>query len=286
VNAETDGESALSQEGSASNRPADVAEQSNDLSSLERGLLALPVLGGLFFGLMPLLAPATLAQWGGYTGADRYIYRIAGAATLGYAVALILAIREGKWAPARIVIAATLAFNLAALLACILEISAGSGKSMLLVVLIASLLFAGITGWMLYSHRGATSGQPDVADWVVWLVVIAIVSAGIFGLLPLLVPKHFAEFFGYNGFDVIIYRLAGAATLGYAIMGIFELRSRNWNEMRLPAIMALVFNAAGFLSSAWSLTRQDDPKLLPLIVAVASLGVTLGTALTIQRNGK
>ena len=72
------------------------------LTGLEKLLLVIPLLGGLFFGLMPLLAPQLFAQISQATGDDAYIYRLAGAATFGYAVALIMAIRQGEWLRERI----------------------------------------------------------------------------------------------------------------------------------------------------------------------------------------
>ena len=49
--------------------------------------------------------------------------------------------------------------------------------------------------------------------------------------------------------DVIVLMLAGAATCGYGVMGLFELRSRNWMETRLPVFMAMVFNGAAPLAT-------------------------------------
>ena len=266
-------------------------ERTSDLSSLERGLLALPMLAGALFGLLALLAPQALATFAGYSGNDHYIYHIAGAATLGYAVALAFVIRQANWPAARIVVIAVLTFNLASLFACALEITKSRATGGAYLITVASLLFVAICAWLLYSHGWAVKSEPNIAQWVVWLIIVSTASAAIFGLLPILVPSRFAQFFGYNGTDLFIYRQAGAATLGYAVMGIFELRSRDWSQMRWPALMALTFNALGFLASLWSLYKGSsnsviDPLLLPVIIAVASLGVTIGTVLTLQREGK
>jgi hypothetical protein len=258
----------------------------SDLSQLERILLVVPLLGGAAFGLLPLVAPGWLGQLGGFSGQDHYIYRLAGASTLGYAVALALAIMQGSWSAVRLVVIAVLTFNLASIYACVREILTNSDKFAAYLILVTSILLVALSAWMLYSHRGTPQPQPDVAQWVVYMLMAATAAAAVFGLWPLLLPGNLAEVFGYNGTDAFVYRQAGAATLGYAVMGVFELRSRNWHEMRLPAVMAIVFNGVSFLSSVWSLTRSTDPKLLPIIVGAASLAFTVGIGLALQRNGK
>jgi hypothetical protein len=66
------------------------------MSGWQRLLLFLPVPGALGFGLGPLLAPVLMARALGYSGDDPYLTRLAGAATLGYGVALLLGlIRAG-----------------------------------------------------------------------------------------------------------------------------------------------------------------------------------------------
>ena len=81
------------------------------LNTLERLLLLLPTAGGLVFGVLPLLLGGAFGAALGYPGNDSFVYRLAGAATLGYAVALILGLRQGDWAPLRLVVIGTLTFN-------------------------------------------------------------------------------------------------------------------------------------------------------------------------------
>src|SRR5712692_3385822 len=92
-------------------------------------------------------------------------------------------------------------------------------------------------------------GARDVAQWVVIVLVLATLSAATFGITPLF-PRQFASFFGYAGTDEFVYRQAGAACFGYAVLGIGELRSRRWSECALASAMAVVFNGLGFVASA------------------------------------
>src|SRR5512145_945928 len=88
-------------------------EERMRLSSIERILLLLPIAGGLVFGVFPFLLGSAFGALLGFPGNDAFIYRLAGAATLGYAVALIMGLREGDWTPLRLIVLATLAFNVA-----------------------------------------------------------------------------------------------------------------------------------------------------------------------------
>src|SRR6185503_7783462 len=103
------------------------AVSSNDrmkLSSLERNLLLLPLAGGLVFGLGPFLFGSAVGAAVGFPGNDAFIYRLAGAATFGYAVALIVGLLQGNWAPMRSVVIAILTFNLASIFASSMELIA------------------------------------------------------------------------------------------------------------------------------------------------------------------
>src|SRR5690242_16606782 len=97
---------------------ATITQTQAALQTRDRAFLTLPLLAGAFFGVAPFFFTALFARATGYTGHDPYIYELAGAATLGYAVALFVAVRQPRFEGARIVAIATLAFNLASLYAC------------------------------------------------------------------------------------------------------------------------------------------------------------------------
>jgi hypothetical protein len=255
------------------------------LSGIERLLLVAPLAGGLVFGLLPLLLPGVLAAWTGYPGNDPYIYALAGAATFGYAVALALGIRQRAWAPVRLLVVAVLTFNLASLYGCAIEIAGGQAQPVVYLILVTSLAFVALCVALLSSRRAAPAGAPDSAPWVVWFLRIATLLAATFGLLPLLVPTLFGTLFGFKATDIFLYRQAGAATLGYAVMGVLELRSRRWEELRLPVLMAGVFNGLSFLASVVALVSGQGGWLV-YPVLLASLGVTAASIVALRRNGK
>ena len=260
-------------------------EERMKLSSLERILLLLPIAGGLVFGLGPLLLGGAFGAALGFPGNDTFIYRLAGAATLGYAVALIMGLRQGNWAPLRLVIVATLAFNLASIYACVVQLVAGDTNVLIYLILGTSIAITGITVAILGRHAG--SGQPaaDVSAWYIRFLILGTVLSGVFGLMPLLVPVFGAQLLGFHGTEMFLMRQAGAASLGYAVMGVFGIRSGAWHEIRLPLVMALIFNGFSFIASVIALF-SGEPVLITVVIGAASLFVTIVGYLSYQRNGK
>jgi hypothetical protein len=185
----------------------------------------------------------------------------------------------------RLIVIAFFTFGLGSLYACGVDIIGGQARPAVYVVLVLTLVFVATTGTLLYTHRGAGKESPDTANWLVWLLVIATVLAAIFGLFPLLLPNVFSSLFALKGTDAFIFRQAGAAALGYAVMGIFELRSRNWYEVRWPLVMAGIFNGLSFIVSVFALVA-GGPLVLALLVAPVSLGVTIALIVAVRRRGK
>ncbi len=263
---------------------------SDSLTSTERLLLLIPLLGAAVFGLFPYILTGTFASLIGFSGNDRYIYRLLGAATIGYAIALAGGLMEGTWAAVRLLVIANLAFNVASIYVAIRALLGSNPPGATYLVLVLNLVIIAITAWLLYSHR-TPAATPDVAQWVLIVTGVATVLALVFGLAPLLASGTFGRLFGYHVTDVSIFREAGAAALGYGVMGIFQLLSRNWREFRWAAVMAVVFNGMAFVASAYSIYRSADnsyadPIGLPVLVGLASLAITIATLLALQRNGK
>jgi len=240
--------------------------------------------GDLFFGLAPLVVPVQLAKSLGYSGDDPYLTRLAGAATLGYAVALGFAVWRGNWLEARFVVVATLVYSLGALFACAVAFASGVAQSIVTVIVANSLMELAICVWLLYRFREVHGGSPDIPRSGVVLVVIATVAALVTGLPALLLPQPVGHPLGYRVTDAIILTLAGAATCGYAAMGALELRSRHWAEMRLPVLMAMIFNGAGLLATVVSFL-EGGPILLPVVVLLATVIVTPGAVIALRRFG-
>ena len=227
--------------------------QVSRLSNLERALLVLPILGGVVFGALPFLLGGGFGKLVGFPGNDTFIYRLAGAATFGYAVSLILGLMQNEWEPLRLVVVATLTFNLASILACLMAIVSGDTNLLVYLIFGTSIAISAITIWLLNSHKTSARPAPDLSVGETRMLWLGVVLSGAFGLLPLLVPVLLAQLVGYKGTDVFLIRQAGAASLGYAIMAYYAIRSSVWHEVRLPVVMALTFNGLSFIASVLAL---------------------------------
>jgi len=259
-------------------------ERTATLTTLERWLLAVPLAGGTFFGLFPFVLPVQFATVFGYTGNDPFVARLAGAATLGYAVALFMGIRSGGWAPLRAVVAATLTFNLVSLLASVIELAAGRAQPVVYLIFVTDIAIVLITGSLLRRHGATPQGPGDTAQWVAILTVLGAIAAATFGLTPQF-PSISGPLAGYHGTDEFLYREAGAATAGYAVMGIWELRSRRWEEMRLPHVMGLVFNGLAFVASVVEIL-VGALTIGVALIAPASGAFAVGIAVALARRGR
>jgi hypothetical protein len=254
------------------------------LTTAERWMLALPLAGGTFFGLFPFLLPVQFATIFGYTGNDPYVARLAGAATSGYALALWMGIRDGRWAPLRAIVVATLTFNIVSLIACILEIAGARATPVVYLITVTDAAILLITGSLLMRHGARPQGPGDTAQWVAILTLLGTIAAATFGITPQF-PTISGPLAGYHGTDQFLYREAGAATAGYALMGIWELRSRRWEEMRLPHAMGLVFNGFAFIASLVEVVT-GALTVGVAVIAPASGAFTLGIAIAIARKGR
>jgi hypothetical protein len=102
------------------------------------------------------------------------------------------------------------------------------------------------------------------------VLIVATLAAAFFGLVPLLVPAALAQAVGLATNDLFVYRLAGAATFGYAVAGALSLRARYWFEIRVQTIAATVFNGASALAAVAYVIGGGTSLLGPLLVVAAT----------------
>jgi len=240
--------------------------------------------GSFALGLPLYVFPRPFARVVGLSGDDTFIYELGGAAMLGYAVALALGMRAALWSPMRFIVLATYAFGALAFLAGFVSFASNQINGLVVAVSIWTVILARTLAQVLVARRGAVAGPRDVGRWVVVVLALATVSAAVFGLGPL-APGPFASLMGYKGTDEYVYRLAGAACFGYAAMGFQELRSLHWDDLRLPNVMALVFNGLAFLASLFELVAGRT-TLLVYLVALAAGFFTLAIGTILVRRGR
>lgn len=249
-------------------RPAEAVDQGR--LPLFRLLLLVQVLAAGFFGLVPLAAPETFAAVFGYRGAEPFIYRLAGAATFGYAVVGLLGAARPGWRPLRIPLIGTFTFTIAAAAGCLISLGEGDASLLVIVVLVAATSFAALAAYWLYQDEGPGPGDGGRLEPGFRATIgLATVSAAVFGLVPLLMADAFADLFRLAPSDLVIYRLAGAATLGYAVAGVFQLLVNRWDAIRYQVVGAIAFNALAAVSAAIYLARGGT-SLLGLVVLLAA----------------
>jgi len=266
------------------------AMDTETVERLFRWLLLLLIAAGTFFGIAPFVAPTQFAAAAGFAGTDVFTYRIAGAATFGYAVGLAAGFRAG-WSSLRIPIAATLVFNAASVAACLVAIIADGAQPVVYAILAASIVFTLSTGYFLarppaWSNgpsRTATGRNGELAPWVTGLFVIGTVAAAFFGLAALIGAGSFGRAVGASGADDFVYRQSGAVTLGAAAGGLLVILSRRWDSARLPAIMAIVFNGLSVVAAALDLAGG---RPITYVIIVAAAAVTMGMFLALIRGGR
>ena len=106
-------------------------------------------------------------------------------------------------------------------------------------------------------------------------IAAGVVAAGLVGRHPAAPAANvFTDLFGLSRADLVIVRLAGAATLGYATGGLFSILADDWRAARIQTVAAIAANVAAALASAIYIA-QGGPSILGPLFLVASGGLVL-----------
>jgi hypothetical protein len=234
--------------------------------------LAAQAVAGLIFGLAPLLATAAYASAIGFSGNDVLVYRLGGAATTGYFVAPVVALAwRAGWRQIRIPAIATLTFTIGAFAASAWEFFGGATQPVIPFVVAAGAVFTVIAAWWLRRDEAPAADAGRVLETPARVILgLATLSAGTFGVLPLLAPDPFTSLFGLAGTDTWVFRLAGAGCLGYATGGIASLLAPGYRPMRIQNVAAIAFNGLGAVSAWVAVIGSDGGWLAPVVAAAAS----------------
>jgi hypothetical protein len=107
-----------------------------------------------------------------------------------------------------------------------------------------------------------------------WLLALLIAAGAFFGLAPLLLPKLFADLFGFVGSDTLMYRIAGAATFCYAV-GLGLGWRASWPSLRVAIASTGVFNLGSLFACALAIAGGNAQWIVYVITA-ASVLFTVG----------
>ena len=254
------------------------------ISDRERLLLLVVSIPIAVLGVGALLLPDQFAHLIGASGATStlYLYRMVGAAGLGYVAALSWGLWTTIWASVRLLIAALLGFGAAGALGALLQLLIGDSKGIVWVILVLGLAVSALTTVALVVHRGAPRRPPNLSTGLVGFVVGATLVVLPFALVPLMFPVAFAQAFGFPTVDLLLYRLGGAELAGYVVLGLLEVQSRNAVELHPAAIMVLFFNGLAVLASLVALATGERSSLTYLVVVVSG-AVAVVTLLALLR---
>ncbi len=261
----------------------DVTDRTDQITDLERLLLLIATVPIAVLGLCALLIPDAFANLIGATGVNLYLYRLVGAAGLGYMAALVWTLQSRRWARMRLLIAALLGFSGSGALGAALQLLIGDTKGIVWVILVLGLAVSGLTTMLLVAHRTASRLPPNLSTWLVGFFVATSVVALPFALVPLLFPVAFGRTFGLPTVDLLLYRLGGAELVGYVVLGIREIQSRNSVEIHVAAIMVLSFNSLAVLASLLAVLTGERSSL-PYVVVIASGATVVVTLLALIRR--
>jgi hypothetical protein len=113
------------------------AELERPIARWIRYLFGIGVAAAAVFALGPLLLGGQFGVLLGASGNDSFVYRQAGAATLGAAVGGVLVLRSGRWSATRLPALMAVTFNGLSFIAAIIEIVRG-GPPIAFLILAAS----------------------------------------------------------------------------------------------------------------------------------------------------
>jgi MFS family permease len=251
-----------------------------------KALLLIQVVVGGLFGVIPFLAPQVAADAASYTGAEPFVYRLAGAAALGYALAAALALAAPAWYRFKITAAATYVFNAGAVVAALITLFEGDRNFWVWFILFAALAFVVILIYVTRRNEGPPApAEPRLDQPARVLLILATIAATFFGLAPLFAASFFAEFGGFDPSDLFVYRLAGAGTLGYAFGGYMSIKDGRWEAMRLQNLAAIVFNGFSAIA-ALMYVLAGGSSVIGWLILVAAIGFTIGLLVLHSRHGR
>jgi hypothetical protein len=253
------------------------------ISGWERVLLLLPALAGLAFGLFPLFVPTLFAAATRFPADDLYLYQLAGAATLGYGIALSIGLFQKHWLAVRLTVIGVLVFNLSSIYACGIQILTGPAPYSIYLILVSSVLFVAICGLLLFRHRGIPRQAPNLASMPLRIfLIIGAVSSAVFAILPLFDPGLFTIFHLHMTVPFLA-RQAGSASLGYAVMAIMGQWALNTEELPLIGVAAGVFNGvSGIVSIPYILAGTI--LFLPWLIGPVGILVLVGCFLVLRQS--
>lgn len=91
--------------------------------------------------------------------------------------------------------------------------------------------------------------------------LVHFIVALVFGLLYLLIPETYGDLVGWPVQDAAIYRLLGAALLGYGASSILAYRETAWEKVIIVVRAEIVWLALAVLVMLWGMLFASLPAI-------------------------
>src|SRR5262249_12706144 len=139
---------------------------------------------------------------------------------------------------------------------------------------------------LLYRHRDAERPEPDAtARWLFPFFIFGAIAALATGLLGYFGVEMFKPLFGMDALNPFIYRILGAATIGYGVMGCYQAPLRRFAGLRLALVMGALFNICAVILGILAL-GSGLPSLLPSTLLFAPVILSVGCVVALIRRGR
>ncbi|MGQ9625532.1 MAG: hypothetical protein ACUVV0_01335 [Anaerolineae bacterium] len=83
--------------------------------------------------------------------------------------------------------------------------------------------------------------------------LIHLIIGGIFGLIYLLIPDLFGSWIGWPVKEMTLYRVLGAAILGYAFSSYLAYRETAWESVRIVVLAEIAWTILGVIAMAYGM---------------------------------
>ncbi len=101
--------------------------------------------------------------------------------------------------------------------------------------------------------------NPPISSGLKTLFLVHFILALIFGLGYLFIPEEFLGLLAWKVQEPAVYRLLGAALLGFATTDWFCYKAVSWEQVKIVVLMELVWPTLGALVSLFGLLTNAFP---------------------------
>jgi hypothetical protein len=103
--------------------------------------------------------------------------------------------------------------------------------------------------------------EKQIKPGLKYTFLVHFIVALIFGLIYLFIPKIYGDLVGWPVEDTVIYRVLGAALLGYGTSSILAYRETAWEKVIIVVRTEIVWLALGVLAMLWGLLFAGAPAI-------------------------